>query len=87
MTDLAALKRDIAGWAAELGFRRFGVAGIELGEAEARLLEWLGLGHHGDMDYLARHGTLRSRPGELVPGTVRVMSFALDYMPDGARDA
>ena len=87
MTDLAALKRDIAGWAAELGFRRFGVAGIELGEAEARLLEWLGLGHHGDMDYLARHGTLRSRPGELVRGTVRVMSFALDYMPEGARDA
>jgi epoxyqueuosine reductase len=85
--DLAALKRAIAGWAAELGFRQIGVAGVELGEAETRLLGWLGHGYHGDMDYLERHGTRRSRPAELVPGTVRVLSFALDYLPEGARGA
>jgi epoxyqueuosine reductase len=85
--ELAALKQAIAGWAAELGFRQFGVAGIDLSEAEARLLEWLSRGHQGDMDYLARHGVRRSRPAELVPGTVRVLSFALNYFPPQARDA
>jgi epoxyqueuosine reductase len=85
--DLAVLKRSIAGWAAELGFRQFGVAGIELGAAEVRLLDWLARGYHGDMDYLHRHGTRRSRPDELVPGTLRVMSFAMDYLPADAADA
>jgi epoxyqueuosine reductase len=85
--DLAGLKRRISGWAAELGFRQFGVAGIELGAAEARLLDWLAHGYHGDMDYLERHGTRRARPDQLVPGTLRVMSFAMDYLPTGAADA
>jgi epoxyqueuosine reductase len=84
--DLDALKRSIAGWAADLGYRQFGVAGIELDAAEARLHEWLARGYHGDMDYLERHGTRRSRPGDLVPGTVRVLSFAMDYLPDGAHE-
>jgi epoxyqueuosine reductase len=87
LPDLARLKRDVSAWAAELGFRRFGVSGIALGAAEARLLEWLGHGYHGDMDYLQRHGTRRSRPAELVPGTVRVLSFAMDYLPQQPRDA
>jgi epoxyqueuosine reductase len=84
---LARLKRDIAGWAVELGFRRFGVTGIDLSSAEARLQDWLARGFHGGMDYLERHGTRRSRPAELVPGTVRVLSFAMDYLPGAARDA
>jgi epoxyqueuosine reductase len=87
VTDLAALKRTIAGWAAELGFGQFGVAGVDLEAAEARLLEWLARGYHGDMDYLERHGTRRSRPAELVPGTLRVLSLAMDYRAQEARDA
>lgn len=85
--DLAALKREIAGWAGELGFGRIGVAGVDLDGAHARLMEWLAHGWHGDMDYLARHGTRRSHPAELVPGTVRVLSVRLDYFPAHARDA
>jgi epoxyqueuosine reductase len=86
-SGLAHLKREIAGWAAELGFRRFGVSGIDLSQAEARLQDWLTRGFHGGMDYLERHGTRRSRPAELVPGTVRVLSFAMDYLPRAARNA
>ncbi len=85
--DLAVLRRSLDRWAEELGFRRVGVSGVELGEAEARLLQWLDLGYHGDMDYLARHGSKRSRPAELVPGTLRVLSLRMDYFPDTARDA
>jgi len=73
-------------WAAELGFQHLGVTGIDLGTAEARLLNWLARGFHGQMDYLAQHGTRRSRPGELVPGTVRVVSVRMNYLPAAARD-
>jgi epoxyqueuosine reductase len=85
--NLATLKQEIAGWARELGFGRIGITGVELDGAHARLLEWLGRGWQGDMDYLARHGTRRSHPEELVPGTVRVLSARLDYFPPQAQDA
>jgi len=73
-------------WASELGFQHLGVTGIDLGAAEVRLLDWLARGFHGQMDYLARHGTRRSRPAELVPGTVRVVSVRMNYFPSDASD-
>ncbi|QKT04692.1 tRNA epoxyqueuosine(34) reductase QueG [Ectothiorhodospiraceae bacterium 2226] len=82
--DLAALARRIKRWGAELGFQAVGIAEVELGEAEAHLLNWLKAGFHGEMDYMARHGTRRSRPAELVPGTVRVISARMDYLPPNA---
>src|SRR5690606_27624158 len=40
-------------------------------------------GFHGEMDYMARHGTKRSRPDELQPGTLRVITARMDYLaPD-----
>jgi epoxyqueuosine reductase len=71
----------LRGWAAELGFASLGVADVDLGQAEAGLLEWLAAGWHGEMDYMARHGALRARPAELVPGTVRAVMVAIDYAP------
>jgi epoxyqueuosine reductase len=85
-TQLAALKARMREWAAELGFQHLGVTGIDLGAAEARLLDWLARGFHGQMDYLARHGTRRSRPAELVPGTVRVVSVRMNYLPAESSD-
>jgi epoxyqueuosine reductase len=82
----AALARDIKRWGAELGFQQVGITDSELGEAEARLLDWLGKGFHGEMDYMARHGTKRTRPGDLVPGTLRVIVARMNYTPPGARD-
>ncbi len=79
--SLAALARDIKHWGQELGFQAVGITDTELGEAEAHLLRWLGDGYHGEMDYMARHGTRRSRPAELVPGTLRVISLRMDYLP------
>ena len=79
------LESRIKQWAAELGFRAAGIAAAELPAAEGRLAEWLGMGWHGEMDYMARHGTLRARPAELVPGTLRVISCRMDYLADEAR--
>jgi epoxyqueuosine reductase len=84
--NLERLARDIRAWGGELGFSGIGIADTDLGESEARLLAWLGAGRHGEMDYMARHGVRRARPAELVPGTIRVISARLDYLPN-ARDA
>src|SRR5215813_4513521 len=84
--QLAALAARIKTWGLELGFGRVGVSDIDLSRAEARLLEWLALGFHGEMRYFDRHGATRARPAELVPGTVRVISAYLDYMSGDARD-
>ncbi len=79
--DLQQLAAAIKGWGRELGFADVGIAGIELGQAEAGLQAWLDAGHHGEMDYMASHGSKRARPAELVPGTVRVISARMDYLP------
>jgi epoxyqueuosine reductase len=85
--DLGGVKRELIARARELGFQKVGVAGIELGEDERHLDAWLAAGFHGDMGYMQRHGTRRSRPEELVPGTLRVISGRMDYWPEQARGA
>ncbi len=84
--DLARLARDLRAWGLELGFAEIGIADTGLAAEEARLAAWLAAGRHGEMDYMARHGTRRARPAELVPGTIRVISARLDYLPARARD-
>jgi epoxyqueuosine reductase len=84
--DLAQLMRDIRTWARQLGFAEIGVADTGLAAEETRLAAWLAAGRHGEMDYMARHGSRRARPADLVPGTIRVISARLDYLPEGARD-
>ena len=81
--DLDSLAIEIKRSGLELGFQAVGIADIDPGEAEPRLIEWLALGRHGEMDYMARHGATRARPAELVPGTVRVISARMDYQPAG----
>jgi epoxyqueuosine reductase len=87
LLDYPALARDIKRWAGELGFQQAGITTTELDAAEAHLLRWLNAGRHGQMAYMERHGTRRSRPAELVPGTVRIISLRMDYWPPQARGA
>jgi epoxyqueuosine reductase len=79
--DPAALATQVKAWGRELGFQKVGIAAAELPEDERRLLEWLEAGHHAGMSYMAKHGASRARPGELVPGTLRVISARMDYWP------
>jgi epoxyqueuosine reductase len=85
-SDLAPLARDIRGWGRELGFSAIGITDTELAPEEARLMAWLAAERHGEMDYMARHGVRRARPAELVPGTIRVITARLDYLPPQALD-
>lgn len=79
--DYSALKDAIRVAAGRLGFSGFGVALAEPGPAAERLREWLSAGRHGEMDYMARHVELRSDPQRLHPGTIRIISVSIDYLP------
>jgi epoxyqueuosine reductase len=83
--ELAALRSQLTGFASALGFDQVGVAGIDLPEDEARLERWIAEGRHGGMRYMERHGRRRSRPGELMPGTLRIISVRMNSTaPDAA---
>ncbi len=85
--ELQQLTQDIKAWALELGFDSVGIADTELSAHEKRLDAWVEKGMHGDMDYMHKHGTKRSRPAELVEGTKRVISVRMDYAPQDIRQA
>jgi epoxyqueuosine reductase len=85
-TDYAALAARIKAWGSALGFQAVGICDTQLDVAEVRLLQWLADGHHGAMDYMAKHGAKRARPDELVPGTMRVISASMNYYPAHAKD-
>ncbi len=85
--DPAALAARVRGLAREFGFQRCGIAGVELGPDEDHLRDWLAQGLYGSMDWMARHGDKRSRPQELLPGTLRVISVGLDYGRNDSDDA
>ena len=82
--DLAALALRFKALARSHGFQRCGISGIELGADESHLRDWLARGLYGTMEWMARHGDKRTRPSQLVPGTVRVLSVGLDYGQDEA---
>jgi epoxyqueuosine reductase len=84
--DPEEVKRELVALGSALGFAAIGVASIEIPEDERHLLKWLAQGFHGEMDYMERHGVMRSRPQQLAPGTVRVVSARMDYWPQDSRD-
>ena len=86
-TALSELADNIKKWGKALGFQKVGITDIDLKDQEANLQKWLDNDYHGEMDYMAKHGMKRARPEELLPGTVRVISARMDYLPDDAQFA
>jgi len=85
--DYTQLAADIKKLGRALGFAEIGISDTNLTMAETEHQTWIKKGFHGDMDYMAKHGTKRTRPAELVPNTVRVISARLDYLPPKAKDS
>lgn len=81
---LSRLAQQIKGWGKALGFARVGICDTDLTSEEIKLQTWLDKGYHGEMAYMASHGMMRARPQELHPGTVRVISVRMDYLPPEA---
>jgi epoxyqueuosine reductase len=83
--DGQELVQQLQRWAKTLGFSQIGVHGVDLSSAETGFLDWISAGFHGDMAYMAAHGLKRARPAELRPGTLSVISAAMDYLPRSAQ--
>lgn len=79
----ASLAIQIKAWGKALGFDEIGISDTDLSASEAGLAAWVEAGFHGQMDYMYKHGTKRTRPGELIPGTVRVISARMSYLAGG----
>ncbi len=82
--DSQALAERIKRWGGELGFDAIGITDTDLSSAETGLADWLAAGYHGEMDYMASHGSKRSRPAKLVSGTQRVITARMNYLPQAA---
>ena len=78
------MSADIKNWGLALGFDHIGITDINLQFAEVAHQAWIAKGFHGEMDYMAKHGVKRTRPAELLPNTLRVISARLDYLPPNA---
>ena len=83
--DKHELSENIKIWGAELGFQQIGITTTELHNDEAHLVNWLSKGRHGEMSYMMSHGTKRSRPNELLPGTVSIICARMDYFPPSSK--
>ena len=79
--DVSGLAQTIREAAHALGFSAVGISQGKTEHAAERLRDWLAAGRHGEMDYMARHAELRIHPEQLQPGTISVISVALDYLP------
>ena len=82
----ASLSQQIKTWGKSLGFQSIGISDLELLEAENYLTSWLADNNHGSMSYMAKHGKKRTRPALLEPGTLRIISVRMDYLPENAKD-
>lgn len=82
--DLNQLAQNIKQWGLELGFQQVGITDTDLSASEPKLQAWLDKQYHGEMDWMARHGMMRARPHELLPGTLRVISVRMNYLPANA---
>ncbi|MEI8363067.1 MAG: tRNA epoxyqueuosine(34) reductase QueG [Betaproteobacteria bacterium] len=83
--DFKQLSADIKSWGLALGFNQIGITDTNLQVAEIEHQAWVAKGFHGEMDYMVKHGVKRTRPAELVPNTLRVISARLDYLPANAQ--
>ena len=81
---MATLALQIKEWGRQLGFQQVGIADTDLPEAKTQLQNWLDNGFHGEMDYMQRNADKRGNPSLLHPGTVRIISVRMNYLPEAA---
>lgn len=85
--DLNQLTQNIKSWGKALGFQDVRICNIDLEQHKIALQTWLDNYYHGQMEFMAEHGSKRYRPSELHPGTVRIISVRMDYLPPDAQFA
>ncbi|ETI58429.1 tRNA epoxyqueuosine(34) reductase QueG [Marinomonas profundimaris] len=79
--ELNQLADDIKSWAIEFGFAEARIVEPDLAQYKDEFNQWLNNQYHAGMDYLANHGDMRFYPEQLHPGTRRVISLRMHYLP------
>ena len=87
MSDYVELAQEIKLWGKAAGFADVRITDVDLRHVEAGFQAWLAAGYHGEKAYMAAHGSKRWRPDELVPGTIRVISVRMNYLPEPSGDS
>ncbi|WP_339670565.1 tRNA epoxyqueuosine(34) reductase QueG [Dasania marina] len=82
LATMQQLPEQIRLWSRELGFEQTGISDVDLSQHGKHLDDWLAKNFHGEMDFMAKHGSKRYHPEQLLPGTLRVISVRLDYLPN-----
>jgi len=81
------LSQQIKTWGIELGFQQVGITDTDLSHIEDWYQQWIKEEKYGDMDYMHKHGSKRLKPGELIDGTIRVISVRMDHLPHNPNTA
>jgi len=85
-SNIHITQQELKNWAEELGFQDLGISDIDLSGEETYLKNWLGKKFHGDMEWMQRHGNKRTRPDELEPETISIISVRMNYRPPQTHD-
>ncbi|MFL0810390.1 MAG: tRNA epoxyqueuosine(34) reductase QueG [Agarilytica sp.] len=80
-SDYELLARKISDWAKELGFQDVGIAEADTSSEKVHLEKWLNDNYHGSMAWMEERKDLRLAPQKLVPGSTRIISARMDYLP------
>ncbi len=80
-TELDTLAQQIKCWGRELGFQQIGITAGVTQQDQEHLFNWLAAGYHGDMNYMAQHQAVRCDPAQLLPGTIRIITARMNYLP------
>lgn len=79
------LLENIKAWAKSLGFQQVGITDIDLSAYETRFNNWIKNKFHGDMHYMVKHGSKRTRPASLISNTIRIISVRMNYLPPNTK--
>lgn len=82
-----SLVEQIKEWGKALGFADIGITNCDLSAYENDFFQKVENGLFGEMDYMHTHGTKRTRPVELVPGTQSLISVRMNYFDLHAENA
>lgn len=79
--DLQRLAQDIKLWGKALGFDGVAISDTDVSAHHQAYQQWINRGHHGRMNFLERNQQLRDDPSLLHPGTLRIISVRMNYLP------
>lgn len=84
--DPTELSNQIKNWGKALGYADVGISSTDLSQYEGGYFNWLDQKFHGEMHYMQTHGTKRTRPQELIPGTQSIISLRINYLESDAHN-